>query len=706
MTGLSTLNPFFLSLLPLAALPILFHLFFRLKKQARPFPTLMFFHRIDAKLNARRRLREWLILLLRTLLMVALLLALARPVWFGIGKEGTVAVVLIIDNSGSMSGTGERGQSKLKEAVGAARGVIAQLRAQDSAGLVLLVPDPAVPLPTGLTQDKRALHAVLDAVSETEASGSVAAAIEHAVSLLDASSAAHCEIHFLSDLQQEKWNQAPVNLRIPRRGTRLVVHRLASPAATLPNVSLARVQCPARSVVAGRRIPLEAQLINPGAAEAHVRLNWVDDAGNRGGEDYTLPPQADKTAAITIETPNPGVRWAMLSLEGDEFAADNRAGVVFTCAEKQSVLFIGHPGDFGYLPLAMSPTGEGRLSGLVPSYSDTDTLAPALADRQAALVVMTWGTLARPGPSSAARLTALHQFLTSGGSVLLVPAPNASGSALAMPAWLNLAPESLQGASNGLALTVLDQANPMFNDLRDDHGEVALRNVKVFRFLPLRVSPTNTPVLGLEDGRVVLASQQVGRGTLLASGLAFDSTWSTLPLKPGFLALAQGLALAGAGAQTNLVSFVAGDPFRLALPANDTLRIQSLGGSALDWKGKPTQFTTFPRAGIYAVRAGAETDYVAVRASDKEGRQRFIANDALPALGQLAYSVRNFSGGDALISEFRRLEKSLELSPLFWLLAFAAFCAEGWLANPPPIKAKAAGLKSPAIKPREHAPVA
>ena len=105
MTGLAALNPLFLSLLPLAALPVAFHLFFRLKRQTRPFPTLMFFHRLDPKLNARRRLREWLILLLRTLLILFLLLALARPVWFGIGKQGTVAVALVIDNSGSMTGT-------------------------------------------------------------------------------------------------------------------------------------------------------------------------------------------------------------------------------------------------------------------------------------------------------------------------------------------------------------------------------------------------------------------------------------------------------------------------------------------------------------------------------------------------------------------------------------------------------------------------
>src|ERR1039458_7427520 len=191
MTGLAALNPLFLSLLPLAALPVAFHFFFRLKRQARPFPTLMFFHRLDPKLNARRRLREWLILLLRTLLILFVLLALARPVWFGHGSAGEVAVVLLIDNSGSMSGPGQVGRTKLKQAVEGARDILPELRGADRAGLVLLVPDPAVPLPAGLTQDKAALKLALDAISETEASGSVAAAVDRAIRMLDGSTAAH-----------------------------------------------------------------------------------------------------------------------------------------------------------------------------------------------------------------------------------------------------------------------------------------------------------------------------------------------------------------------------------------------------------------------------------------------------------------------------------------------------------------------------------
>jgi hypothetical protein len=252
----------------------------------------------------------------------------------------------------------------------------------------------------------------------------------------------------------------------------------------------------------------------------------------------------------------------------------------------------------------------------------------------------------------------------------------------------------LQSATNGLALTVLDKTHAMFNEIRDENGVVGLHNVKVFQFCPLRSSSNVTPVLGLEDGRALLTEQKIGKGSLFACGFSFDSAWSTLTLKPAFIAMAQNLVLTQTGAETNIVALAAGEPLRLALPADTAVQVQSLGGSPLDWKGKLSQLATLPRSGVYAVRSENETSYVAVRSSEKEGRQQFISDGSLPALGRLAYSLKDFSGGDSLVSEFKRLEKSLDLSPLLLLLALLALAAEGWLANPLPLKAKlSAGVK-------------
>src|ERR1700761_4985023 len=97
-------NPAALWLLPAIALPIIFHLFFRLRRQVRDFPSLMFFLRIDPRLSAKRKIHEWLILLLRTLFILLLILALARPLLGLRGANDNVARLILIDNSGSMTG--------------------------------------------------------------------------------------------------------------------------------------------------------------------------------------------------------------------------------------------------------------------------------------------------------------------------------------------------------------------------------------------------------------------------------------------------------------------------------------------------------------------------------------------------------------------------------------------------------------------------
>ncbi len=685
MTGLTALNPFFLSLLALGALPVVFHLFFRLKKSPRAFSTLMFFQRIDPKLNARRRLREWLILLLRALLILLLLLTLARPVWFGIGHQGSVATALVVDNSGSMSGTGADGRSKLKEAVDAARGIVGQLRDRDSAEIILLVADPLVPLPAGLTSDKSALRNALNHISETEASGSVAAAMARAVALFKNSTATHSEIHVLSDLQQEKWSQPPVELQPPRAGTSIVIDRIPSPNAPKSNIAITGVSIPTKYILSGRRLPLEVRLANTTASANPVQLNWLTDAGSGSGEEVLVPPNAEKTVNLMLDSQNTGFRWVSLQIQGDDFDADNHAFIGFNCQEKRSVVFAGAETDFGQLPLAISPDGEGKLSGLIPFFTD----AASFAGNQNAgsFVVLTWNAF---NSAAEARWAALKTFLDAGGSVLLLPAPGASAALSAPPDWLASAPGSLQSTTNGLALAVLDKTHAMFSDLHDANGDVALRNVKVFRFFPLRTSPDSTPVLGLEDGRPLLTEQKVGKGRLFTCGFAFDPAWSTLPLKPSFIAMAQNLVLTQTGAATNILSLVAGEPLRLALPPKSTVEVQSLGGSALDWQGAPAQLATLPRAGVYVVRAGNDTSYLAVRSSDKEGRLPLITGGELPALGKLAYSVKIFGGGDLLIAEFERLGKSLDLSPWLLLLALLALAAEGWLANPLPLKSKPA----------------
>jgi hypothetical protein len=75
------LNPFILWLAPLLAGPLIIHFLGRAEPKPRDFPSLMPVRGQLLRAMQRHRLKNWLQLLLRTLLLLCLLLAAADPVW-------------------------------------------------------------------------------------------------------------------------------------------------------------------------------------------------------------------------------------------------------------------------------------------------------------------------------------------------------------------------------------------------------------------------------------------------------------------------------------------------------------------------------------------------------------------------------------------------------------------------------------------------
>ena len=139
--------PMFLYLLPAAGLPILFHFFLKQKKRQILFPTLMFFYRTDPRMNARRKLHQLLLLLMRILLIAFILLALSRPKFqSAVGVGGKISVVAVVDNSGSMSDSAGNDTTKLELAVDGARDLVTSLGDKALMNVVTLVEDPTLAL--------------------------------------------------------------------------------------------------------------------------------------------------------------------------------------------------------------------------------------------------------------------------------------------------------------------------------------------------------------------------------------------------------------------------------------------------------------------------------------------------------------------------------------------------------------------------------
>jgi uncharacterized membrane protein len=709
MLGLTLLSPLWAWLLPLAALPVVFHFAWRRRRKRLVLPSLLFFQQIEPRLQARSRLRELLVLALRTLLLLAAILALAHPLWQGVGGGGGAALALVIDDSASMGAPapGAAGTTRLALAVDAATALVAALRPGDRAAVVLTVPDPLLP-PPELTADKDRLRALLARLRPTEGASAPGPALASAAMMLSADTAPRREIQVFSDCQAHDWSTGTAlsPTALPA-GTALALHRVPA-LAVAGDAALAAVDVGGRAVLAGRPVPLRVGVDNPGSQDVAVTVSALDDAGHQQTCPLSVPAHAHRELPLVLPPSAPGRHWARVWLDGDRFAGDDEAFAAWTTAGRRSVLLVGEGRDFGVLPLALAPVPDGSLSGLVPQPCAPSALAAALvpappaattpgaaaAPLRPALVALTWTAAAG---LDAATASALQDYLGHGGRVLLVPRAGDPTGGGALPAWCGAHAETPARNPAGIGMTVLDPGDALFRDLVGPDGSVAIGAPRAFAAIPLHPDSGTHALLGLADGRPLITGRRVAAdgggadGWVFTSGLAFAPSWSTLPLNPGFLALAQGFALAAPG-DDGVERLLGGGAANLppTLGGDTPVQVRTVAGAALDWRGPAAKLPSFPRAGVYTVTpaaGNAATEItVAVRCDPGEGDPVILDRDRVAPLQDLGATTDDLSTPDALVRAWRRARTGLDLLP--WLLALAALAlaAEGFVANAPVVR--------------------
>ena len=110
------LNPLFLFALTAVAIPFLIHFFNRFRAKRQEFSSLMLLKEIQNRRMRKRKMRQWLLLILRTLVITLFVLVPARPVLKGLLRSGPAdhlptAAVFILDTSASLGYVGREGSA-------------------------------------------------------------------------------------------------------------------------------------------------------------------------------------------------------------------------------------------------------------------------------------------------------------------------------------------------------------------------------------------------------------------------------------------------------------------------------------------------------------------------------------------------------------------------------------------------------------------
>jgi hypothetical protein len=643
------------------------------------------------RLSFHRKFREPLLLVARTLLLLFLLLALARLAFPGMGNMfglgGKQSVVVVIDNSSSMQGRAEGSErSKLTVALEGARALLKNMDDDGQAAVVLLVPEPLAAGSGGMTAEKEGLLDFLESIRATEATGDPGKALPRGMALLrNASSGGGGSLHVFTDLQESEWKDPALTADNVGAADKFFLHRIPSDKPDLPNICLVRAELSMRRILPNQPYFLEVLLRNDGEQDLQVRVNRTDSE-HSVAQTVTVDVGAgsQQLLKLPVQPKAPGRHWIRVWLEGDGFDGDNRVFVPYVCEQKGDIYFLDNTSStFGLLPLALSPSGDGRHTSLVPAFLSPADLSARIKQKPM-LVVLTWATAsALDAPTS----DLLDQYTQQGGNLLLLPAVNAGESVGKVPAWLGAKQEPLTRTPVSLPLQVADRKSPFWSELRGLDGQVRIGSAFAKKYYPLTFQEEAgyVPLLETGEAQTVLAIRKHGAGQVVVSGIAFgrSGAWSSLPRKKTFLVMVQPIAL---GAVTNVGnsshSIVAGQTPRLMPGKGNEMSITTLLGDQIDWFGLRDQAPQLVRGGAYIVSIDGRETCLTVRPSEQEGHSAFIEDSEVGALDGIPYGLQTLTNEDDFRDE---LEQSLAGTGLFLpllLLAFVFLIIEGLLGAP------------------------
>ena len=200
---MSFLNPFLLWALPLISVPVIIHLLRKNKVIEIEWAAMDFLMEAVQEQKKRFKMEDLLLLILRILLILFLIIALARPVTNILGGKSHEPKLISLDNSFSMaSKTGS--QSRFDRAVEASENVNS---ASGSAKALILNSSSPRKLIANFSQDKSLVSETLKQIQVGDFGGDAMTSTKACLEFLNDQRAVPPSIYFISDFQKSQWSE-------------------------------------------------------------------------------------------------------------------------------------------------------------------------------------------------------------------------------------------------------------------------------------------------------------------------------------------------------------------------------------------------------------------------------------------------------------------------------------------------------------------
>jgi hypothetical protein len=577
---MSFLEPLLLIGLPLAALPILIHLINQRRFQNVDWGAMRFLLEANRMSRGYARIRQWLILLFRTLAVAAIIFAIARPLARGtlglLGGGRADTTLILLDRSASMNQRGPAvGSSKIETGVTQLAQTLGTL---GSSRWVLI--DSVSLAPQELASPEALVNSAR--ATGTSSTADLPALLQAAHDYIRANRTGQTEIWICSDLRASDWNAASSRWSTLRDAFRELpqgvrFHLLAYPDEGEGNVAVRVSEVRRQEASDGAELILSLALTRTGGpAElklpVHVEIEGARseilaemDGGDFALEDYPVALDGDAKEG-----------WGRITIPADVNAADNEFYFVFADPPKRHTVIVAED-ESKLRPLQLA-------AAISPDAPEADAAEVVAPDKLATIVWDDVALLIWQAPLPREKDAKLIQsFVDRGGQALFLPPPNPDSTEFNGVAWT-----AWKEADDALAIAEWRSDQDLLERTRSG-ASLPVGELGIHRYCGLKGDVT--PLAQMAGGAPLLArasAQSAGVYFLTTTAAINDSSLASNGVV--LYALVQRALAAGTASLSKAQQVVAGPP------ASDPTQWRQIAGadSALS--------TEYPyQAGAYGV---------------------------------------------------------------------------------------------------------
>ena len=506
------------------SIPIIIHLISLRHTRDTEFSTLRFIKSLKHETIRHLRIKQWLLVLLRTIAILCLILMFARPLMIGTstGKlAGDVEsrAVIVIDNSASMAVQTDDG-TLLDRAKSSLPAILEGLEGETT--VELYQTNPPRKLFTGSHEESGPIMNRVNSIVQTNLNDNLWPMIDSVLHTVEASEP-NRECFIISDFQSAP--SFAVDSLIPNSDWKY--YCILQPKVE-NNISVSEVSVLSQIKLPNHLVKLNTRVGNGGMTEKRnipVELYLNDE---RVGQVVShFQPSRFKDFMFQVYPGKTGIINGKIVIPDDDFPLDNFRNFELVIPNQIAVKVVGQSvEELFLLDLALSAiTGDTELLLLDRQVSD-DVERLFLSDIDILL-------LHNPANLSNSAIEDLQRFLMSGGGLIWFVGNDLNQTdPVAWPSLLKL-PELIQtrrlDGESFFSTSIVEENHSLFTDLNINNMKEELP--QVYGYNEVRLQMNHTPLIKLNNGHPFLVESKA----FGSSGFVFTSPlnlrWNDLSVK-------------------------------------------------------------------------------------------------------------------------------------------------------------------------------